>query len=160
MSRVCRSKLPIKADLLIPKIVRGVKDKLKEKQIISKKYYNKNIKKRENMKPGDNVVVRKNNVWEPAKIIKADKTPRSFWIRNEDNRVLRRNTSHLRRSKNSPNINESSNFDIDLYINKTINPAVSNDLSDGGVPIMSNSTLIKTSRFGRVLKSPKRFVSK
>lgn len=46
------------------------------------------------MKPGDKVVVRNNNVWQPAEIIKADKAP-SFWIRNEDNRVLRRNTKIL-----------------------------------------------------------------
>ena len=32
------------------------------------------------MKPGDNVVVRKNSVWEPAKIIKADKTPALFGL--------------------------------------------------------------------------------
>ena len=54
------------------------------------------------MRPGDKVVVRKNNLWKLAKIVKADEAPRSFWIQDEDNRAIRRNTIHLRKSINTP----------------------------------------------------------
>ncbi|XP_035225617.1 uncharacterized protein K02A2.6-like [Stegodyphus dumicola] len=45
-------------------------------------------------------MLRWENKFEPGIVLKKHSTPRSYWIRKKDNRVIRRNKFHLRKTKN------------------------------------------------------------
>ncbi|XP_055910817.1 uncharacterized protein K02A2.6-like [Eupeodes corollae] len=103
-SKLLKTKHPVAKSLLIPKTVPfEVRDKMsliKEKQ---QNWYNKNSRNYEfSLTKGDNVVYRRDGRWEPAKIVGAAESPRSYLIRNEYNQILRRNSLHLRKSYNEP----------------------------------------------------------
>lgn len=107
MSRRTRSKVPMKDVLMEPAIEKNIKVKLINNQQKTKQYYDGTTRSRSDFMPGDYVTYRYKNVWMPAQIVKQHECPRSYIIRNENNRYLRRNKFDLRKSFNSfiPNSN-------------------------------------------------------
>lgn len=110
MSRKLRTKLPIHERKLkqvtpcnVPKLL-----KEKQKRMISVSCPRKEL----DLRKGDNVVYRHNNKWEPGRVLGQHDTPRSYWLRNEDNNIIRRNTTHLRKSLNSPQIRLPCDYNL------------------------------------------------
>lgn len=105
MSRLTRSILPIHSELLIPKIVTGFNDFQDKRNIINRTHYNKSAKEyRYNFEEGQEVVYLKDNVWIPAKIVSFHSTPRSYMIKDRNGNMLRRNSSQLKPSFTSVDV--------------------------------------------------------
>ncbi|KAK9695989.1 Integrase zinc binding domain [Popillia japonica] len=62
-----------------------------------------NAKSRAEFKRGEDVVLRKEKEWVPAKIEEKLDYPRSYLVKDEDGKVYRRNSVFLRKSVNRPN---------------------------------------------------------
>ncbi|XP_046675443.1 uncharacterized protein LOC124364195 [Homalodisca vitripennis] len=111
MSRVLRSKIPVSTDVLKPEVQIDVKGRIVKSQNKSKSYYDKSsIERHSFISP--NVVYRKDAVWKPAKILGKAKGPRSYLIRDENGRILTRNSIHLRQSFNVPVCRYDYNNDL------------------------------------------------
>ncbi|KAK9692591.1 hypothetical protein QE152_g35068 [Popillia japonica] len=75
-SRMCKTKLPVTAELLMPKIHPDVREKLKKRQEYGQKYYNQGTKQLKELEEG----------------------------KNEEGNLIRRNRVDLKSSRNSPSI--------------------------------------------------------
>ncbi|XP_055920525.1 uncharacterized protein K02A2.6-like [Eupeodes corollae] len=105
MNRKLRTWIPIKDEDLEPKIPNNLKAVLERRQERILKNNNPVKPRREtHFEKGENVVYRNNGKWEPGRIVSKHDSPRSYLLQNENNRVIRRNTLHLRRSMHSPQI--------------------------------------------------------
>ncbi|GBM17921.1 hypothetical protein AVEN_111075-1 [Araneus ventricosus] len=100
MSRCLRTRLPATNSVLQPRVIKKFRTDLKLKRDKSKHYYDKQAHGRPEFNEGESVLFWVNNHWEPAEIIKKYKTPRSYLIRTEKGRILRRNSFHLKQCKN------------------------------------------------------------
>ena len=165
MSRRCRSKLPIKSELLIPKVIEGVQLKLHENNANTAAYYNRNTHRRGNLGLGDRIVVKRGKTWEPAKITKHADTPRSFIIQTDNESELRRNTIHLRKSTVSPQETVTDTDDLNNSHESTkeaeTNTAMAGSSKEkvGGEnnkTEKSPPSNVKYSRYGRQIKPPDR----
>lgn len=152
MSRICRSKIPTKSELLKPEVAKGVKEMLQNIKLKVSKYYNRQAHQREPIMTGERVVYRKGKTWERAKVVDKANTPRSFIIETENNRVLRRNMIHLRKSKHSdqmsgietePTTVEGSSM-VGTFVNrKPTTPQLTRN--------------VRCTRYGRQIIAPKRY---
>ncbi|KAK9687845.1 hypothetical protein QE152_g35960 [Popillia japonica] len=80
-----------------------IRQKIQEKRKQEKDYYDRNAKSRAEFKRGEDVVLRKEKEWVPAKIEKKLHYPRSYLVKDENGKVYRRNSVFLRKSVNQPN---------------------------------------------------------
>lgn len=166
-SRTCRTKIPISASLLKPRTYENIKDLLIENDKKSKINYDKTAKDRNyEFQAGENVVYRKGNCWEPAVIIEKSKTPRSYIIKDENNRVKRRNKFHLKKSHNTPKFRELGR---ESFLNPYLNnfnsqtnhkPSATIDNQSKNI-VVSNETAgdLPRTRYGRIIRQPDRFVN-
>ena len=67
--------------------------KSKKKQAV---YYNKHSKNLKELCDGERVRVLKENKWKPAIVEAKTRHPRSYVVKTEDGKALRRNRSHIR----------------------------------------------------------------
>lgn len=125
---------------------------------------------------------KKNNRWEHAQIVNKYKTPRSYILRGENNRIVRRNTAHLRKSFNTPMFRDYGNSfnsrensrQSGLFINNPIPNTVSNNRSEGtnnennvnDSNVNNHQEIIQNrmpmpviTRYGRVSNKPIRFIN-
>lgn len=123
LSRRTRTKIPIKDSLLQPKLQLEIETKLHESQRIVKTYHDQTAKYKSDLSEGDNVVYRRNGLWQSAHIVRKHESPRSYIIKNENQNLLRRNRSHLRKSFNIPTFRNRNNVQIepDPHCNDNIN---------------------------------------
>lgn len=125
MGRMLKSKVPVISSKLIPKSIDNdiIHAKIERKRQLDKYYYDHTAKQRNEFKEGENVVLREDKEWIPARIEKKlIDTPRSYIVRDKNNKIFRRNSSFLRRSLNEPNFR--SELDVDT------NVELSSDVSD------------------------------
>jgi len=102
-SRLLRTKIPIARSILKLKLQNQVEYKLKQQQDKYKANYDKSVVTKEpEFKPGSNVLVQKNNMWFPGKIITKATTPRSYIVRNKKGNIIRRNIRHLKNINHVP----------------------------------------------------------
>ena len=88
--------LPVSDQLLKPKVVENVTTNLKNERDRQKRYYDQHTTSLPKLSKGDHVMAKtdpKAN-WQPAKV-KKEIAPRSYLITDNNDRVLRRNRSHL-----------------------------------------------------------------
>ncbi|XP_046739526.1 uncharacterized protein K02A2.6-like [Diprion similis] len=178
-SRRLRGKLPIHSNLLKPVIEPNVHEQIKHRQNIYKYYYDKIAKPRQDLGPGENIVLREGKIWEPARIIQKHSTPRSYVIKDQKGETLRRNSIHLRKSKNkyrqiTDNCNNDSNCDANIKMTDNCNDdncdvSIKNDIDDnvnttstpakkGQIQIGKDSTKqTVTTRSGRSIREPSKF---
>jgi Integrase core domain len=96
-SRRTRCQVPCAPDLLLPKVVDGVKEKLIEKKLEAKHYHDRKTRKEIQFQPGEMVFVRLNDrskKWSPGSVINQVK-PRSYTVEVEG-RQYRRNSIHMK----------------------------------------------------------------
>lgn len=102
MNRRLRTKLPISYSLLKPKLNVLVHEKLVEKSLKNKRFYDqKGVRTRDDLNTGDKVLIQsnKNNNWNQGIIVDIDKTPRSYIVEEENGGQYRRNRYFLRKRK-------------------------------------------------------------
>ena len=100
--RRTKTRLPTSNQLLKPKLLEEVSQKLKLQKAKESLYYNKGAKELEELRPGDIVRLQpstsqtgKKKDWTQARV-KGRVDIRSYQVRTEDGRVFRRNRGHLR----------------------------------------------------------------
>jgi hypothetical protein len=95
-SRRTKSLLPVSDQLLKPKVVENVTTNLKKERDRQKRYYDQHTASLPKLSKGDHVLAKTDPQanWQPAKV-KKEIAPRSYLITDNNNRVLRRNRSHL-----------------------------------------------------------------
>lgn len=150
MSRLLRTKLPAHHLKLKPKLQENVEDKLKSNQYQYKSYHDNRAKRHvTKFEPNQNVVIRRDKVWEPGKILNTANTPRSYIVQDHKGEVLRRNSLHLRPSNNEP-----------LCVNRNAIEHASQESSDNASdPDVSLNTSLPpiTTRSGRTVKKPSKY---
>ncbi len=102
MSRRLRSPIPVAKNLLKPETEEKIREKLLQRQLRQKYYYDKGSKPLSELKPGDTARVRRGREWEPAVVIGQHDTPRSYDVITSDGKTLRHNRSHLLFTKEPP----------------------------------------------------------
>ena len=105
--RLLRSKIPVAEKLLQPKIFKSAKQELVQMQQKQKQSYDENSKVLKPLKPGNNILMWKDNSWERGKVEKLHESPRSYVV-NVNNRNYRRNRRDLRCAP-EPVINNCNN---------------------------------------------------
>lgn len=163
MSRICKTKIPIISNLLEPRLCEDVARKLENKQTISRKYFNRNSKDLLPLKPNSDITMY-NHVekkWEPGLLIKQHESPRSYLVQNQFGDILRRNRIDLRPSLNKLVPTSSDRSDIPNMIEQDSDNNVNsrsslNEHVNSDVPVIEPGSDFKTTRFGRVVKPPKK----
>lgn len=175
LSRRIKTKIPCVDSQLKPKNFDvNVKAKLTAKRSNCKSWYDKNCKPLPNLEPNESVLVQKGKTWEPGQIVRSYITPRSFIVKQNDGREVRRNRIHLRKS-----LNENPTFvNPELLHNPIKQPETQtqhrptptpetqvhnqtqSDFSPNHAPsfgtIQPTPTSLPTSRYGRLIKRPQR----
>jgi len=165
MSRRLRSTLPMTHSLLAPAVNKGVTKQLKDRQERQQVYYDKGARPLLPLSKGDTVQYRTGNRWQPAVVIsRCLEAPRSYLIKNVNNRTLRRNRRHLKRTSQS--IRQCYFYDDDDYgangdnsdVNdhqQVINRTEQMATTEEHVLIEAPS---RVSRYGRPINPPRRYV--
>ncbi|KAK9717576.1 Integrase core domain [Popillia japonica] len=107
-----RTAIPTNENLLKIKEQRNVEIGLEEVKSRQKEYYNKGAKERKEFESGDLVALRENKIWIPGKIIEKHNAPRSYIVKDQSGRVLRRNSSHLKKT-NIPFVEQKRDVEIE-----------------------------------------------
>ena len=99
-SRRTKTLVPVSDQLLNPKVVENVAANLRNERDRQKRYYDQHTASLPKLDKGDYVMAQKDPKanWQPA-IVKREISPRSYLITDNNDRVLRRNRSHLLRMK-------------------------------------------------------------
>lgn len=156
MGRMLKSKIPSVQSKLIPKSNDNnmLKSKIDRKRQLDKYYYDRTAKERCEFKEGENVVLRTDRNWVPARIEKKiTDVPRSYIVRDDNNNLFRRNTSFIRKSFNEPVFKKQLNDNIDDH----------NDISHKNDVEVSDrneqrQSVLKDTRVSkRTIKLPSRF---
>ncbi|XP_044759023.1 uncharacterized protein LOC123316837 [Coccinella septempunctata] len=102
MSRSCKTKVPISAELLKPTLCTNVSDRLEHRSLQNELYFNKNTRPLPDLKEGQNVTVYNHvkKYWQPGQIVREHQSPRSFVVKTEKGEIIRRNRIDLRKSQN------------------------------------------------------------
>jgi len=152
--------------LLIPKVQPNVRQQIVQKQNDFKSYYDRSTKPLPELKPNQNILIQNKNIWEPGKVVSTADAPRSYYVVNEENNILRRNRVQLRPSENSPNFHVSD--DIQSFPECSVKDAVSmNAPSNGDIQSFPECSVKDTvsmnapskqivTRYGRVVRPPDR----
>ena len=99
--RRTRTLLPLAANRLDPAVPTDVVEKLKERKIRQKQYYDRQSRPLPDLAPGDTVrvhPVKPGKVWFKARV-EWPAGPRSYYLRTEEDQCYRRNRRHLRRDR-------------------------------------------------------------
>ncbi|GFU49542.1 integrase catalytic domain-containing protein [Nephila pilipes] len=122
-----KTKLPISNKLSNAELFNNIREKLIERQNTQKLHYNKTAHPLPELKQRENVRILnfKNKTWEFAKIVSKHKLhPRSYFVKNQSGKILRRNRKHIRKSNTSFHIetdpNDTSTFHSDSEV--VLNP--------------------------------------
>ncbi len=166
LSRQVRTRLPITQIKLEPEVQNQFREKLVNKQKQAKFYYDKHARERPEFVPGEKVMLWRENKWEPAVIVKRYSTPRSYWVKTKENRVIRRNKCHLRKTKNQKDLVFSNYYDLcdeneeNLVTHNDSHHQVNNNNNSNNSIVTvnnnSNSNVYKT-RSGRNVCRPSKY---
>ena len=167
MSRRLRSALPVSKALLNPETqnTKVIRAKLLENQAMQKKAFDKTAQRElPELVPGMEVRAQiHNKTWEPAVVTNKSSQPRSYLIITPDGKRFRRNRSHLRQSKEPPQV-----FQRKQSVKNVQNPPVPSESPVQSDPCVESPTtsapaptfvqpivpIPVSTRLGRVVKKP------
>ena len=163
MGRRTKSIVPMTEQLLKPKVIdpKIVQQQLKHNKQRQKYYYDVHTKSLPKLLVGDDVVIRMNGKWRPAKVsgVRQD-TPRSYHVTTPEGQTYRRNRRHLKKVCN--------NTDLDTYLqdddcttpllNDDTNTEMESQAAARTVTdLQTNSTPMTLRRSQRQTKKPERY---
>jgi hypothetical protein len=164
-SRRTKTLLPVSDQLLKPKVVENVAANLKNERHWQKRYYDQHTASLPKLDKGDHVMAQKDPKanWQPA-IVKKEIAPRSYLITDNNDRVFRRNRSHLMHMK----VPESSSPNSETQTTSTSSHKTSQNTTQQEVQKEKLTTKVKssnsseqtglvTSRYGRTIKPNRRY---
>lgn len=171
-NRKLRSIVPCMPRLLLPKIHRDISNKLKSRQVVQKKYYDRNSKNLKTLQIAQKVKVRLNNHWVPG-IVEHVVSNRSYLIKLETGNIIRRNRKHIiidstRRVDKQDNYNWYDDITIgshspQLRSTTRSHSAIAREITQGmdigsgnsQTPSQTNGNYV--TRFGRTVRPPDRW---
>lgn len=152
LNRRTRTLLPVDNRMLQPIIVnrRKLRANIRKRQRQQAQSYNKNAKDLTPLKIGDKVRIQPNKLgdkhWTQGKVV-AVKENRSYDIKTQAGRIVRRNRVHLRRVPNSVNVSaENPNMTVILNPNLTNDPNVT---QNSKLPTMTKLDIRRSTRCRR-----------
>lgn len=97
MGRRLHTNIPVATSQLQPKVVDPslVRKKQKERKTYQKQYYDKDSRPLPDLKEGERARVQIQGKWKPVVVMDKAVTPRSYIVKTEEGRLLRRNRKHL-----------------------------------------------------------------
>lgn len=98
-NRLLRTKLPISEKLLTSKLNNYAQEQLLSKSANNKKFYDRTSRKRKDFYVGQPVRMQKGKIWVEALIVEKCVSPRSYIVRTTEGNTYRRNSIHLRASR-------------------------------------------------------------
>ena len=104
LGRMLKTTVPTTAPLLTPENSKEIQNKLKNRQVKQKKYFDHGKKFMPQLQKGQSVVIQieRNKCWEPATVLKKKHfMPRSYIIEGDNGGVYRQNRYHLRPTRAS-----------------------------------------------------------
>ncbi|GBM78866.1 hypothetical protein AVEN_157824-1 [Araneus ventricosus] len=110
-----KTKLPISNKLLNAELFNNIREILIMRQNIQKFYYDETAHALSELKQKESVRIPnfKNKTWEPAEIVSKHKLhPRSYFVKDQFGKILRRNRKHIRKSNTPFNIETDPNDEI------------------------------------------------
>lgn len=149
MNRLCKTKIPVSAELLKPKLHPDIQKRLQAKQNIAKHYFNRHARDLSPLNAENNVVVYDHikKTWQSGKVVSPHETPRSYIVKDQQQNIVRRNRIDLRHSRNMYKPVTDNNSLMPEEIEANINPNV--DLPSSVQPELPTVT-----RSGRVVRKP------
>lgn len=168
LGRSLKTDLPTTAPLLGPPCrSNDIKERMKLRKRKQKFFYDRHSGKE--LRPFDNgekVVMQKGNTWLPAEVAEKHHNPRSYIVRTDNGKKYRRNRKHLRPTKSqwsNPETEESfRNAEPPQLVEiepraSTDNPPNDQDHDIQGNDVETHINTEKTSRYGRVIKTPQKY---
>ena len=137
LGRMLKTTLPTAAPLLTPENSKEIQNKLKNRQLKQKKYYDHGKKHMPELQNGQRIVIQneRNKRWEPATVLRKHHMPRSYVVEGDNGGVYRRNRYHLRPTHASfPTPNEDNQY---MPQNEHVN------ISDKDTNIRDNNTNVQ-----------------
>ncbi|KAF2891123.1 hypothetical protein ILUMI_15050, partial [Ignelater luminosus] len=130
--RMLRTTLPVSSNILNKEPHINL-EQLNTKRLKAKKYYDQHSQHRDVFKVGDSVLLQKEKgkQWVPGEIVSKAKTPRSYFVKDEFGKVLRRNSSFLKKRLSNTTAQWRA---IDFDFDDTVEPSP----SVSSVPEVSN----------------------
>ncbi|KAF2887930.1 hypothetical protein ILUMI_18243, partial [Ignelater luminosus] len=130
-------------------------EQLNTKRLKAKKYYDQHLQHRDVFTVGDSVLLQKEKgkQWMPGEIVGKAKIPRSYFVKDEFGRVLRRNSSFLKKRLSNTTAHWRA---IDFDFDDTVEPSPSVS-SVPEVSINGNSSVPQITRTSRVINKPVRY---
>lgn len=152
MGRLLRTKLPISREVLKPKLVyEDAYAKLCANQEKVKTYHDLRVKVKAPFKVNDKVVIqnKNNKVWEPAKVVEINATPRSYKVMTENTNIVTRNSLHIKKSRNEPNFRQDSYDELPKadHENRVVVERQGLNKTDSNYITRSGRRIVKPSRF-------------
>lgn len=153
MSRSLRTNLPCTDNYLKPKIPMNAHEAMVNLKQKSKENYDKNVIVRKPFEEGENITFqsRPDRTWYSGQIIQKQ-GPRSYLVKTEKGKVIRRNQKHLNHSKNKfvvhPTVEES------LPLDSGFRQQVESNSNDRVIQEENSEVMTRT---GRIIRRPVRF---
>ena len=164
-SRRTKTLVPVSDQLLKPKVVENVAANLRNKRDRQKRYYDQHTASLPKLDKGDRVMAQKDPKanWQPA-IVKTEISPRSYLITDNNDRVLRRNRSHLLRMKvpeltstNSETRSRRTSGNTDPNSSQHEAQSQRQTTKQATSSNSSERARLVTSRYGRTIKPNRRY---
>lgn len=164
--RQSRSKFYVSPKLLENQNNSAIIKELQHIEDTRKKYYDKTAVHRDEFTKNQHIWFQRNNKqWTPGKIIDKHSAPRSYMIQDDNGRVLRRNSFHIRKdlNKHHSNFNQNTTNRIqqpsDTKIFYQRNQQLNEDITNEPVnpqPPASTEVMPRISKSGRRIIAPDR----
>ena len=124
MSRRLRSLIPTTSAQLSPKVITGMPEKLLNKQVMQKHYYDRNSRSLSYLQKGEvvRVQLQPQGKWVPGIIHELDDNPRSYIVETPDGGMYRRNRKFILQSNESPSAWQTAKVEQNMKINEEANP--------------------------------------
>lgn len=166
MGRKVKIRLPTASKLLQPQLHKDVQQRLKDRQLKQKFYFDRGARNLPTLSEGERVRLRAENRWQPAIVVKSLDKPRSYLVQTQGGEIYRRNRKHLLKTKESSfqnsHIQDSFNPVItdcipDMDVTKQALPPLPTPEKTSSRPEGVVEKTVKVTRSGRVVRPPKRY---
>lgn len=112
MGRIIRSNLPVKSELLKPKVIEDVPNELSKLRSIQSDFANRSSRPTKELPKGESIRIQQGKRdWCGGTILAKHDQPRSYIVKIDDGRIFRRNSHHIRATKANIPFETDAQFD-------------------------------------------------
>ena len=167
MSRRLRTSVPMRSDLLQPKVVEDARERLLQRQSNHKQYYDRGTRALPPVATGDTVRIHDGTSWKPGIVTGEYNTPRSYKVVTAEGQHIRRNRAHLLATKEprpmilpEDVVVDHQRSDVDQDRDSTAESENEHPVEAPSHPAtmeQGNSQPVQRTRSGRIIRAPQRY---